>query len=58
MSRPIRRAFALMLIPAFTLPLLGLADEPALPNRLKPTAEVSSWRFELHGDAEERGASA
>ena len=51
MSRRVRNAFACALLPAFALSLLGLADDPPLPNRLKPTAEVSSWRFEQHGDA-------
>ena len=52
MTRLPRNALAPALVLALTLPLLTLAaDEPALPNRLKPTANVSHWRFELHGDA-------
>src|SRR5688500_1963048 len=30
---------------------LGADEPPPLPNKLKPTADASSWRFEQHGDA-------
>ena len=51
MSHVVRRLFAAILLPALSLPLLGVAGEAALPNRLKPTADVNNWRFEQHGRA-------